>query len=166
MRRQDELAGRVRGAADEMIALRAELETGAPWPLAADFGTGPEASWGPPEVLAHVAEMLPFWLGQVERIVASADAVTPFGRVADDPARLTAIEVDRRLPIGDLLERIGSAASVYVERLARLSDADLKRIGVHPRLGEMPVDQILERFAAAHAVDHLNQLRGTAGRPA
>ncbi|HLA15405.1 MAG TPA: hypothetical protein VJZ72_00775, partial [Candidatus Limnocylindrales bacterium] len=68
MRRQDELAGRVRGAADEMIALRAELETGAPWPLAADLGTGPEASWGPPEVLAHVAEMLPFWLGQVERI--------------------------------------------------------------------------------------------------
>ena len=26
-----------------------------PWPLAEDFSTGPEASWGPREVLAHVA---------------------------------------------------------------------------------------------------------------
>ncbi len=32
---------------------------GGPWPLADDFGTEPEASWGPREVLAHTAEMLP-----------------------------------------------------------------------------------------------------------
>ena len=40
-------------------------EHGADWPLAADYGTGPEASWGPREVLAHVEEYLPFWLAEI-----------------------------------------------------------------------------------------------------
>jgi len=35
------------------------VTAGEPWPLAEDYGTGPEASWGPREVLAHVEEMLP-----------------------------------------------------------------------------------------------------------
>ena len=31
---------------------------GEPWQLAEDYGTGPEASWGPREVLAHVEEII------------------------------------------------------------------------------------------------------------
>ena len=50
-------------------ALATRVAAGEPWPLAAAFGTEPEASWGPREVLAHVAEMLPFWLGELERVV-------------------------------------------------------------------------------------------------
>jgi len=165
MNRSHDVAARIRAAADEYIGMRADLEAGEPWPLATDFGPGPEASWGPPEVLAHVAEMLPYWLDQVERILASEERATPFGRTALDPVRLAAIEADRQLPVGDLLERIDSSASLYAERLARLADADLDRVGVHPRLGEISVGEILERFAAAHAEDHVGQLRdGVGGR--
>src|SRR4029079_8422601 len=47
--------------------LRPRVIAGDPWPLAEDFGTGPEASWGPREVLAHVEEMLPYWLREPPR---------------------------------------------------------------------------------------------------
>ena len=65
------------------------------------IGTGPEASWGPREVLAHVEEMLPFWLGEMERVIdGDGSAAVPFGRTADDAIRLGIIDRDRSLPLG------------------------------------------------------------------
>ena len=57
--------------------LRPRVVAGAPWVLAEDFGAGPEASWGPREVLAHVAETAQFWKGEFERLV---EAAQPGGR--------------------------------------------------------------------------------------
>ena len=34
-------------------------------------------AWGPPEMLAHVAEMLPYWLGEVERILDGPTGAGP-----------------------------------------------------------------------------------------
>src|SRR5262245_32619634 len=67
-------------------ALEPRVVAGEPWPLAEAFGVEPEASWGPREVLAHVAEMLPFWLGELDRILLGSGLV-PFGRGQDDPMR-------------------------------------------------------------------------------
>lgn len=146
--------------------LAPRVEAGDPWPLAEDFGTGPEASWGPREVLAHVEEMLPFWLGELERVVddrAPAGPV-PFGRVADDTARLGIIDRDRSLPLRILFERIDAGLRDWADRLATLSDDDRGRIGLHPRLGEMPSTGILERFVVGHAEDHVAQLEAILGQ--
>ena len=146
--------------------LAPRVEAGDPWPLAEDFGTGPEASWGPREVLAHVEEMLPFWLGELERVVddrAPAGPV-PFGRVADDTARLGIIDRDRSLPLRVLFERIDAGLRDWADRLATLSDDDRGRIGLHPRLGEMPSTGILERFVVGHAEDHVAQLEAILGQ--
>jgi hypothetical protein len=162
MERGAGLAARVRAAVDGMIALRSDLEAGEPWPLSADFGTGPEASWGPPEVLAHVAEMLPFWLGQVERIVAASEP-PPFGRTAEDPGRLGTLDALRRRSITELLALVDDGATAYQRRLPGLTAADLARTGTHPVRGVMTVAEVLERLAAAHAEDHLRQLREATG---
>src|SRR3954471_17337334 len=82
------------------IALAPRIRAGEPWPLAERFGAEPEASWGPREVLAHTAEMLPYWLGELERVVASDGAA--FGRTGTDPLRLGTIERDRTLPLSAL----------------------------------------------------------------
>lgn len=153
------LRGAYAGLAPRVVA-------GDPWPLAEDFGTGPEASWGPREVLAHVEEMLPFWLGELERVVdgrAPAGPV-PFGRVADDTARLGIIDRDRSLPLRVLFERIDAGLRDWADRLATLTDDDRGRIGLHPRLGEMPSTGILERFVVGHAEDHLAQLETILGQ--
>jgi hypothetical protein len=154
-----EIASRVRATASAFDALRPEIEAGEPWPLAADFGPGPEALWGPREVLAHVAEMLPYWLTEAERVISATTSPAPFGRLQTDTTRLRAIEHDRRLPIGELLGRIERAAARYEESLAGWDDTALERRGLHPRHGEVSVAEILERFAAAHTEDHVRQLR-------
>ena len=144
-----------RGYAD----LASRVIAGEPWPLAEDYGTGPEASWGPREVLAHVEEMLPFWLGEMERVIdGDGSAPTPFGRTADDAVRIGIIERDRTLPLRVLFARIDDGLRAWEERLPTLTDIERARIGVHPRLGEMPAPAILDRFVTGHAEDHIAQL--------
>lgn len=139
--------------------LAPRVGAGDPWPLATDFGTGPEASWGPREVLAHVQEMLPFWLGEMERIVdGDGSAPVPFGRIADDALRLGVIERDRTLPLRVLFGRIDAGLAAWAERIPGMSEAEQARVGVHSRLGEMPAGAILERFITGHAEDHIAQL--------
>jgi hypothetical protein len=142
-------------------ALRHRVAAGEPWPLAEHFGTEPEASWGPRELLAHVAEMLPFWLGELERVVdGDGEAPVPFGRVADDASRIGLIERDRSLPVRVLFARIDAGLGAWLERLPTLTATDAARIGLHPRLGEMPVGGIAERFVIGHGEEHVAQLDG------
>jgi DinB superfamily len=157
----DELIDRVAAGAAGMEALRPAVVAGEPWPLSDDYGAEPESSWGPKEVLAHVAEMLPFWLGQVEAIVASppGDGAPPVGRVATDPQRIGRIGEDRSLPAAELFDRIAAGARDVGARMATLSPAEQARSGVHVRLGELTVPAIFERFAVSHLEEHVTQLR-------
>jgi hypothetical protein len=140
-------------------ALEPRVVAGEPWPLADHFGVEPEASWGPREVLAHVAEMLPFWLGELDRIVLDrGHAPVPFGRMADDHLRIGLIERDRTLPLRVLFSGIDAGLHDWELRLASLSTADLAKVGVHVRLGEMPASAIPERFCLGHAEEHVSQL--------
>jgi hypothetical protein len=111
------LAVRLLDARARLEALRPAVEAGEPWPPSEHFGTEPEASWNPPELLAHVAEMLPFWLGQIERILDGYPEPVSFGRVQDDPDRIAAIERDRALPVGELYARIAMTVRAVVERM-------------------------------------------------
>jgi hypothetical protein len=153
---------RLRTAAGAFATMRDEIEAGAPWPLAARFGTEPEARWGPPEVLAHVEEMLPFWLGEIERILAGPEPA-PFGRVATDPVRLAIIERDRTVPPRELLDRIDADVERYARRLPSLTASDLARRGLHPRRGEMTVGAALEDLVVHHLEDHAVQLKDVLG---
>lgn len=157
-----DVADDLESAGRGFVSLEADLTAHGPWPLAADFGTGPEASWGPPEVLAHVSEMLPYWLGEMERIVdapRSSDPV-PFGRISDDPVRLAIIGRDRTIPIRELLTRVSADARRVGARMRELEAAGAgKRTGLHPRLGEMSLPTIGERFLTTHATEHVAQLR-------
>ena len=147
-------------------ALRPRVADGEPWPLAVTFGTEPEASWGPREVLAHVAEMLPYWLGELERIV-DGDGSTPvsFGRTAEDPIRIGMIERERTLPLRVLFARIDDGLAAWEARLDTLTDGERARLGLHTRLGELVVDDLAERFVVGHAEDHVAQLEAILADP-
>ena len=133
---------------------------GAPWPLAETFGAEPEAAWGPRELLAHVAEMLPFWLGELEKVVEGAPdgSAVPFGRVSTDAVRIGLIERDRTLPLRVLFARIDAGLRAWTDRLGTLSDVERSRVGRHPTLGEMATAAFLQRFIVGHAEEHVVQL--------
>src|SRR3712207_3012295 len=127
------LASRIRAAAAALRQLAPAVERGRPWPLSDDFSHAPEAHWGPPETLAHVAEMIPYWTGEIERVLdaPAEDGPVPFGRTGDDLQRLGVLERDRTLPPRELFARIEAGAERLARRLETLDEADAGRVGVH-----------------------------------
>jgi hypothetical protein len=157
------IATRARAAMERLDQLRAAVEAGVPWPLADRFDHAPEAAWGPNEVLAHLGEMVPFWLGEVARILDASPGPTPFGRVGTDPIRIALIGRDRTLPIAELFTRVHAGLDRGTLRLQTLTPAQLAKVGLHPRLGEMTVAAIIERMILGHLEEHVKQLETILG---
>lgn len=145
--------------------LQPELEARAPWPLSDVYGPGPESSWGPPEVLAHIAEFLPYWLGEIERVLdpheraAAGGEPVPFGRIEADLLRVGLIGRDRTFPIRELVARLDASADRVARRLETLNDEEAARSGSHPTRGAMAVSDMLEPFLVGHIEGHVRQLR-------
>jgi hypothetical protein len=156
----DSQVDRLKTAAAGIVAMRPAVEAGAPWPLADVYGVEPEASWGPPELLAHVEEYQRYWMGEIERVLeGDGSAPVPFGRVATDTLRLGVIGRDRSLPLRELFGRIDADAARVAKRLRELSESDASRVGLHAARGEMTVREMLEPFLVGHTEGHLTQLR-------
>jgi len=153
------LARRV-GASLAVIAALGPTIAATP-PLTDESRFGPdEDAWGPRELLAHAAEAVSFWHGEIERVLA-ADPDSPipaFGRGPDDAARVAIIARDHGLPAGVLLDRLRREGAAVAARIARLTPGELARVGRHPAWGEMPVGAIVERTLAAHLEGHAEQL--------
>ena len=156
---------RLTTAAEAIAALRGPIESREPWPVRLVEGEGPESDWGPPEILAHVSEMLPYWLGEIERVLAGSPEPVPFGRTSTDRLRVMTIERDRSVPVRELIDRIQSSARRYAGRLPELSVAEWGRRGLHPRLGEMTVAAMLPQFVLNHVEEHVVQLKATLAGP-
>jgi len=160
-------AARLAASRAAFAAIAPRIAAGEPWPLAERFGTEPEASWGPREVLAHTAEMLPFWLGEYERVVEARRRPgdgQPFGRVAADTLRIGILERDRTLPLRELFDRIDAGIQRWEGRLAGADPAEDAWAGVHSRLGEMTAGELRDRFVTSHLEEHLEQLDGILAR--
>ena len=155
----DDIADRLLEVHGRFDALRTGVEAGAPWPASDNFGHEPESTWNPPELLAHVGEMLPYWMGQIERILDGYPEPVPFGRVATDEERIAAIGRERARPVGELFDQVARGAQAAAVRLRELPQDQLERRGTHPTLGEMTVSAVAERMFIRHLGDHEEQLR-------
>ena len=152
--------GRLRDAGSALLGLRDALVAGEPWPLSDDYGHTPESEWGPREVLGHVDEMLPYWIEQLQMVLAGDPAAAvPFGRIATDQSRLDRIAADRAKTAGTLLDEIAVGLDRACAFVASLSSADAARLGRHPSRGEITVGASLEPFLVGHIEGHVVQLR-------
>jgi hypothetical protein len=112
--------------------------------------------------------MLPYWLGEIERVVAAADgpegAPQAFGRTAGDEIRTLTVIRDATLPARELYDRIGSALERYHARLPSMTEAEIEHRGRHPTRGDLTVAEMLQRFVVGHLEEHAEQLeRALAG---
>lgn len=153
-----------------LTALRAQrprVEAAAPFPRSDSIlHNVPEAYWYPPEVLAHLTEMLPFWFGEVERIMAGngTDPV-PFGRVAANELRIGVIDRDRTLPFRELYARIESIVHRAIARLGEMTDEDLDREGLRQSRGIVTIGQIMNDSMAGHLMEHVRQIDDLLANP-
>jgi len=157
------LVERLQVARRGLDELRPVVERGDPWPVGAVAAGGGESEWSPSEILAHVSEMLLYWLGEMERVLAGPTDPTPFGRISSDPVRSLTVVRDATLPARELYARIDSFVDRHVQRLPQLTPADLARSGVHPTRGVLTVPALIDRFSVSHLEEHVEQLRRTLG---
>jgi hypothetical protein len=159
----DDLDSRLAAASQRLDGLAANLRAGGPWPLADRFDHAPEAAWGPRETLAHLEEMLPYWLGEAERILDDPSGGATLGRAATNGVRLAIIDRDRTLPIRELVARVQVGIHRWRRYLRELDASSLERGGMHVTLGAVTVTDVATRFAVGHLEDHLDQLEETIG---
>jgi len=164
----DDLADRLDAGVDAMLELGPQLAAGEPWGTAAQVGPGPESSWGPREVLAHVAEMLPFWMGEIELILDAGGGAEPlgFGRLEADEVRIAIITRDRDFPARELLSRVESEGRRVARRFRAFGELEATAVGRHVTRGDLTVREIAERLIVGHLEGHVSQLREAVGATA
>jgi hypothetical protein len=146
-------SSRLRAAAERIRATVPKVPDDAR--TSADPETGEQ--WDRGQVLAHVAEILPYWSEQIELVVERGGGV-PFGRVKSDPERNAAIERDRLVDTAELLRRMDQGLLGVLALLDRLDERALERTGTHERIGEMTAAAIVDRFLVEHLEEHAEQL--------
>jgi hypothetical protein len=145
---------RLDAARDELAALAGGLPSLL---TSADPGTGER--WTGEQVLAHVDELLVYWVDQARQVLEYPDGAVEFGRGKQDPGRLRAVEAGRSADgdrlIADLLQNV-AATRTWIGELA---EEDLGVVGSHFKRGRMTVGEIVETYVVAHVEEHVEQLR-------
>ena len=152
---------RLRVARDRLVRLRAKLEM-SPEP--------PEDSprtrqWVARETMAHIVEMLPYWQGEIERIVAGPGESMQFGRGPTDLLRIMTVDRDRTLPVAEMYVRLDHSIERLVRRLLELDDRQCARHGLHRTRGDMTVRQVVEEMLAGHLEEHCDQMAALLATP-
>jgi hypothetical protein len=115
--------------------------------------------WEAGQVWAHVAEFIPYWLGEAALVIETGgDEPVPFGRTKSDPGRVAAIERDRSTDQSRLWDRTDRDIVALREFLTGLDDSAWRARGLHPTLGEMDLGHIVDEFLVGHLEQHASQL--------
>ena len=151
VRRLRAAAGRLRAAAGRVEPARR---------TAADPATGEQ--WEAGQVLSHCAEMIPYWVGEIEQLVASGGSVA-FGRVKSDPQRIERIAAGRQDETGRQLDAVDGGVDAVERLLGTISTEGLRLVGHHSTLGSMTVAEIVQEFLVDHLQQHAAQLETLGG---
>src|SRR6266568_3588316 len=95
-----------------------------------------ENEWTIMQNLAHIVEFMPYWAGEIEKLVAEPGR--NFGRTPQDVGRLKGISE---------------------HEMDSLKDSDLELTGKHVRYGEKPLDWFLEDVVTNHLSGHVEQIK-------
>jgi uncharacterized damage-inducible protein DinB len=115
--------------------------------------------WSIAQVLAHIAEFQPFFVGELLRV--KADPSLKWGRGLAHPQRLAAVEQGGGASLDELWPRVDAAHRQTVEVLKGLSDADLaiEAEHVNPKFGRQSTAWLVEHFITEHLEGHIAQIR-------
>jgi hypothetical protein len=147
-------------AVEARLAAAAADEPAAGSLTGADADTGER--WERGQVWAHLSEFIPYWIAQAGPVLRNqhSDALVLFGRTKRDPERIGAIERDRHQPVSLLWEDTRADIAALRAFLGTIGPDRWAMSGVHPTLGPMTVDQLVERFLVGHLEEHADQLEG------
>ena len=146
-------AARLQATTDEIVAevrrLPAELINWIP----------AQGVWSVMDILCHIREFVPFWTGEILRIVRRPNET--WGRDHTDTARIAAVSNTAACKLDDVLSDIRQAAQRSADSLRDLSDADfdIQATSKNPRWGVKPASFVVDDLVVHHVERHLGQIR-------
>src|SRR5215467_15162975 len=123
-----------------------------------------EGVWSVMDILCHIREFVPFWMGETLRIVRTRNET--WGRDHTDRARIAAVTNTAAYKLEDVLSDIRRAAERSADALRGLSDADLdiQAMSKNPRWGMKPASFVVDHLVVQHVEKHLGQIRRNVGQ--
>ena len=118
-------------------------------------------SWDAGQIWAHLADFVPYWISQAERVLAadSPDPV-PFGRARASADHIAAMERDRHQGPNALWHDEKEDLNDLRAFLGDISGRAWQTKGVHPTRGMMTIHQLIEELLIGHLEHHATQLEG------
>ena len=121
--------------------------------------------WSVMQVLGHMVEMIPYWLGHCRVLITTTGEPPVFGRGIDARERLAGIERGSNGDPKELLGLLNDEVKAAASAIRDMSNEERSKKGIHIKLGELTVADCVERFIVAHSEDHLEQIRATLSGP-
>lgn len=119
-----------------------------------------ENEWTIMQNLAHIVEFMPYWAGEIEKLVATPGQ--NFGRTGQDERRLAAIYEHGTDSLEQIKAALPGSYARLDEVLSSLRDSDLELTGQHVRYGEKSVDGLIEEYVTGHLSGHVEQIKAVA----
>lgn len=115
----------------------------------------PDGKWSIKEEIGHLGDLEPLWYGRIEDLVNGAAQL----RVADLTNQATHNADHNAAKTITLLQRFREQRQAFVDKLLSLTDEQLERSALHPRL-KTPMRIVdLAYFVAEHDDHHLARVR-------
>ncbi|GAA1378272.1 DinB family protein [Peribacillus frigoritolerans] len=119
-----------------------------------------EDEWSIMQILSHLAEAIPYWLGEVETVIAMPGA--GWGRGLQDPARLAAVTDTDKLAVDDVMKQVEELKYKVESGLGNLDEETLSKESPHrnfAKFGNKPVSYIVDHFIDEHVSGHYDQIK-------
>jgi hypothetical protein len=116
-----------------------------------------ENEWTSMQNLSHIVEFMPYWAGEIEKLVAEPGC--DFGRTPDDEGRLHGISEHAMESLSRIKAAIPASYARLDDVLGRLKDSDLELTGKHVRYGEKNIDWLIEELLTNHLSGHVEQIK-------
>jgi len=133
-------------------------------PPGALTGADPDSGeqWDRGQVWAHLSEFIPYWIAQAGPVLRGQASGAPvaFGRTKGDPERIGAIERDRRAPVSALWADTHADIAALRAFLGGIQPDQWETRALHPTLGAITIDELVEMFLVGHLEQHADQLEG------
>lgn len=117
--------------------------------------------WSIMQIIAHVAEAIPYWLGEIEKIKENPSA--QWGRGITDEVRLQTVSEENvnSLSVSSVLDELKAAAEQTANVLNELTDEQLSIVAPcrNPRFDGKPVEFIINHLIVEHAEKHYGQIQ-------
>jgi uncharacterized damage-inducible protein DinB len=117
-----------------------------------------EDEWSIMQILCHVVEAVPYWLGEIAEIKAHPEKL--WGRNHLQEARLAAVADTDRRTVEEVVEELNSLKTKVEEELSSLNNDTLtiESTSRNPNFGTKPISFIVDHLIVEHVSKHCGQI--------